>query len=816
MHLRHARERESRDMATGTLTHPCFIHFQVKSWKMLRALWTLWTLVAMKDLRREGCSAQAPLSCDAGVCDGRSRSFTSIPSGLSAAVKSLDLSNNKITSIGHGDLRGCVNLRALMLQSNGINRIEEGAFSSLRSLEHLDLSDNHLSALSFSWFRPLSSLKYLNLLENPYRTLGKTPLFYNLTNLQTLRVGNVATFSGIRRLDFAGLTSLDELEIKALSLQNYDSQSLKSIQNIHHLTLHLSQSDFLLAIFADILSSVGYLELRDINVANFRFSELSAEEINSPMKKLAFRNADLTDESFNELLKLLRYTPELLQAEFDDCTLNGVGDFQPSESDIVRELGKVETLIIRRLHIPRFYSFNDLSSVYSLLEKVKRITVENSKVFLVPCEFSQSLRSLEFLDLSENLMVEEYLRNSACEGAWPSLQTLILSQNYLKSIGRTGEILLTLKNLTGLDISRNSFRPMPDTCQWPPKMRFLNLSSTGIRAVKTCIPQTLEVLDVSNNNLNSFSLFMPRLRELYISKNKLKTLLDGSLFPVLLVMKIRENAISTFSKDQLSSFPKLVTLEAGDNNFVCSCELLSFTLGQPALSQVLPDWPDSYLCDSPPRLRGQRVHEARPSVLECHQALLVSGVCCALLLLILLIAGLCHHFHGLWYLRMMWAWLQAKRKPKKAPCRDICYDAFVSYSEQDSYWVENLMVQQLENSEPPFKLCLHKRDFVPGKWIIDNIIDSIEKSHKTVFVLSENFVRSEWCKYELDFSHFRLFDENNDACILVLLEPIEKKAIPQRFCKLRKIMNTKTYLEWPLDEAQREVFWANLRTAIKS
>lgn len=816
MHLSHARERESRDMATGTLTHPCFIHFQVKSWRMLRVLWTLWTLVAMKDLRREGCSAQAPLSCDAGVCDGRSRSFTSIPSGLSAAVKSLDLSNNKITSIGHGDLQGCVNLRALMLQSNGINRIEEGAFSSLRSLEHLDLSDNHLSALSFSWFRPLSSLKYLNLLENPYRILGETSLFYNLTNLQTLRVGNVATFSGIRRIDFAGLTSLDELEIKALSLQSYDSQSLKSIQNIHHLTLHLSQSDFLLAIFADILSSVGYLELRDINVANFRFSELSADEINLPMKKLAFRNADLTDESFNELLKLLRYTPELLQAEFDDCTLDGVGDFQPSESDILRELGKVETLIIRRLHIPRFYSFNDLSSVYPLLEKVKRITVENSKVFLVPCEFSQSLRSLEFLDLSENLMVEEYLRNSACEGSWPSLQTLILRQNYLKSIGRTGEILLTLKNLTGLDISRNSFLPMPDTCQWPPKMLFLNLSSTGIQAVKACIPQTLEVLDVSNNNLDSFSLFLPRLRELYISRNKLKTLPDGSLFPVLLVMKIRENAISTFSKDQLSSFPKLVTLEAGDNHFVCSCELLSFTLGQPALSQVLPDWPDSYLCVSPPRLRGQRVQEARPSVLDCHQALLVSGVCSALLLLILLIAGLCHHFHGLWYLRMMWAWLQAKRKPKKAPCRDICYDAFVSYSEQDSYWVENLMVQQLENSEPPFKLCLHKRDFVPGKWIIDNIIDSIEKSHKTVFVLSENFVRSEWCKYELDFSHFRLFDENNDACILVLLEPIEKKAIPQRFCKLRKIMNTKTYLEWPLDEAQREVFWANLRTAIKS
>ncbi|VTJ85380.1 Hypothetical predicted protein [Marmota monax] len=120
---------------------------------------------------------------------------------------------------------------------------------------------------------------------------------------------------------------------------------------------------------------------------------------------------------------------------------------------------------------------------------------------------------------------------------------------------------------------------------------------------------------------------------------------------------------------------------------------------------------------------------------------LCCGVCCALFLLILFMGGLCplpvgpahgglfHPFHGVWYGR-------------------------------DSHWVENLLVQELENWEPPFKLCLHKRDFVPGKWIIDNIIDCIEKSHKTVFVLSENFVRSEWCKYELDFSHFRLFDEN--------------------------------------------------------
>ncbi|XP_059553782.1 toll-like receptor 2 isoform X2 [Myotis daubentonii] len=783
---------------------------------MPHALWTLWVLGTVISLFKEGAPDQASsLTCDPpGICDGHSRSLISIPSGLMATMKSLDLSNNKITYVSNSDLRGCVNLKALRLGSNNIDTIEEDSFFSLGSLEHLDLSYNLLPNLSASWFRPLTSLNFLNLLGNPYKTLGKTSLFSHLTNLRILKVGHSYHFTEIQEKDFVGLTVLKELEIDASNLQKYGPNSLKVIQNISHLILHMKQPAFLPEIFVDLVSSLEHLELRDTRLGTFRFSKVSTNETKT-IKKFTFRNVEITDESFNEMVKLLNYGSDILDVEFDSCTLDGLGDFDPA-MDTNKDVSKIETLTIRRLYIPHFYSFYDLRSLYSLTGTVKRITIENSKVFLVPCLLSQHLKSLEYLDLSGNLLVENSLKNAACEYAWPSLQTLILRQNHLRSLEQTGETLLTLKSLTNLDISKNNFHPISKTCQWPEKMTCLNLSSTRIQSLTKCIPQKLEILDVSNNSLSSFSLTMPQLRELYISGNKLKTLPDASSFPMLLVMRISRNTINTFSKEQLDSFQKLKTLEAGSNNFICSCEFLSFTQGQPALAQVLIDWPENYLCDSPSHVRGQRVQDTHLSASECHRVALVSAVCCALFLLILLAGVLCHRFHGLWYMKMMWAWLQAKRKPKRAPQRDLCYDAFVSYSEQDSHWVENLMVQELEHFNPPFKLCLHKRDFVPGKWIIDNIIDSIEKSHKTIFVLSENFVKSEWCKYELDFSHFRLFDENNDAAILVLLEPLEKKAIPQRFCKLRKIMNTKTYLEWPTDETQQEGFWLNLRTAIKS
>lgn len=118
----------------------------------------------------------------------------------------------------------------------------------------------------------------------------------------------------------------------------------------------------------------------------------------------------------------------------------------------------------------------------------------------------------------------------------------------------------------------------------------------------------------------------------------------------------------------------------------------------------------------------------------------------------------------------------------------------------------------------PLNLCLHKRDFLPGHWIVDNIMSAMERSRQTIFVLSENFVRSDWCRYELDFSHFWIFEGNagGELAILILLEPLSKDDIPKRFCKLRKLMSSTTYLEWPQEEDKVEEFWQRLHNALQS
>ncbi|XP_027689278.2 toll-like receptor 2 type-2 isoform X1 [Chelonia mydas] len=780
---------------------------------MTKQIWRVWIfyMVITANRSEEKAMTQVCPSCDGThFCDCSSMDLSTIPSGLTTDITGLNLSYNSIEHVRETDLKLGVNLRVLLLESNQIRTIDKESFIFLGKLEHLDLSNNKLTHLSPIWFRHLFSLQHLNIRSNLYTTLGENPLFSNLKNLRYLRLGNNQSFSAIRKQDFDGITVLEQLEIDGQRLKQYESGSLTTVNSINHAIMNINDVQVLSGMLEDLTNSAICVELRHIAFNTASESSLLEPMSRSVMEKLVFKNVLFTDASVIRVVNILRHAKQFLELEVDNSVLQGTGQWH--EQIKVNRESAFKVITVQRLAIEQFYLFSDLRGVENLLGNITKATIVNTNVFLVPCSISKHFVSLLYLDLSENLLADPNLGHSSCEGAWPLLQTFNLSQNSLGDLEMTGRSLSHLNHLTHLDISRNNFGEIPESCQWPENLKYLNISGTQIPKVTTCIPQTLEVLDVSSNNLNDFRLKLPHLKELYIAKNKLKTLPDAPFIPNVVALRISRNKLTSFSKEEFGSFSKMKTLDAGDNNFICSCEFLSFIQYQEGIA----NWPENYICDSPSSVRGQQVKAAQLSLFECHRTLVVSLICILVVLVILLIVILGYKLHVIWYMKMTWAWLQAKRKPKKAYNQDFCYDAFVSYSERDSEWVENLMVQELENAIPPFKLCLHKRDFVPGKWIIDNIIDSIEKSHKTLFVLSEHFVQSEWCKYELEFSHFRLFDENNDSAILILLEPIQEQTIPKRFCKLRKIMNTKTYLEWPLDENQQQIFWNNLKTALKS
>ncbi|NXY75896.1 TLR21 protein, partial [Glareola pratincola] len=736
--------------------------------------WRVWAIymVLAANLSEEQALKQPCPSCGATqLCNCSSMGLDFIPSGLTSKITTLNLAHNRIKHIRSQDLQQTVNLRVLLLQSNEISSIDEDSFRSLGKLELLDMSNNNLAHLSPAWFGHLVSLQHLHLHGNSYRDLGESSPFSSLRNLSSLHLGNW-WFSTIRQRNFEGIELLDKFWIEGGNLSQYEPGSLKSIKTINHMIINIRSIKVFSAIFRDLLHSVIWLEVREIKLEIEKTSLVQNSTLPFRIRKLTFKDASFTDKYISHIIVLLKKITSLQELEAIDCVLEGKGDWNIHEI-VSSGQSSVEKVSVINIMILDFHLFLDLDGMESQINKLKALTIASSRVFMVPCKLAKHFSSLLYLDFHDNLLVNNRLDETICKDAWPSLQTLNLSQNSLKSLKQTASSVTRLPELINLDISQNNFGEIPDVCEWPETLKYLNLSSTQIPKLTACIPPTLEVLDVSANNLREFGLQLPFLKELYLTKNQLRTLPGAAPIPNLVAMSIRRNNLNGFSREE-------------------------------------------YVCDSPLAVRGEQVGAVHLSLMECHRNLIVSLICVLVFLVILVLVALGYKYHAVWYLRMTWAWLQAKRKPKRAPPKDICYDAFVSYSENDSEWVENIMVRELEQACPPFRLCLHKRDFVPGKWIVDNIIDSIEKSHKTLFVLSEHFVQSEWCKYELDFSHFRLFDENNDAAILVLLEPIQSKAIPKRFCKLRKIMNTKTYLEWPLEEEQQQRFWENLKGALKS
>ncbi|KAB1282792.1 Toll-like receptor 6 [Camelus dromedarius] len=329
----------------------------------------------------------------------------------------------------------------------------------------------------------------------------------------------------------------------------------------------------------------------------------------------------------------------------------------------------------------------------------------------------------------------------------------------------------------------------------------------------------VKVLDLHNNRIRSIPkdvTSLEALQELNVAFNFLVHLPGCGTFSSLSVLIIDYNSVSNPSADFFQSCQKIRSLKAGNNPFQCTCELRDFIQGIGQVpSEVVEDWPDSYKCDYPESYKGTPLKDFHVSQLSCNTALLIVTIGVTGLLVAVTVTVLCIYLDLLWYLRMLCQWTQTRHRARNVPLaelqRTLQFHAFISYSEHDSAWVKNELVPCLEKED--IKICLHERNFVPGKSIVENIINCIEKSYKSIFVLSPNFVQSEWCHYELYFAHHNLFHEGSNNLILILLEPIPQNSIPGKYHKLRALMAQRTYLEWPKEKSKHGLFWANIRAA---
>ncbi|CAG2244773.1 Toll-like receptor 4 [Mytilus edulis] len=140
------------------------------------------------------------------------------------------------------------------------------------------------------------------------------------------------------------------------------------------------------------------------------------------------------------------------------------------------------------------------------------------------------------------------------------------------------------------------------------------------------------------------------------------------------------------------------------------------------------------------------------------------------------------------------------------------YDAFVSYDNNDRFFVHDKILPCLER-EAGLKLCIHRRDFLPGNEIAGNITSAIHNSRKVVIMMSHNYLDSYWCMFEYNMAKVEsIYSRNKENILfLVFLEQMSPKDLPMMVYEL---IQSSSYIEYPNDEFGDTVFWNKLKEVL--
>jgi len=100
-------------------------------------------------------------------------------------------------------------------------------------------------------------------------------------------------------------------------------------------------------------------------------------------------------------------------------------------------------------------------------------------------------------------------------------------------------------------------------------------------------------------------------------------------------------------------------------------------------------------------------------------------------------------------------------------------DLFISYSHKDIKWVKECLLPIIESWQLDF--AIDHADFLPGRRLTSTIHEFVTTSKHVIFVCTQNFIDSEWCRDELETARAQDPGSIKQKAIPVVLD---KKAVP--------------------------------------
>ncbi|XP_076259875.1 uncharacterized protein LOC143196138 [Rhynchophorus ferrugineus] len=782
------------------------------------------------------------------VCFGRSR-CNSMPKTLILAAPALKLTNTHITQLLPGDFERLGHLLDLQIEGNyELRRISPGTFRNLSKLTDLSISyNNNLNTLHGDLFMGMTSLKRLFLNNNGFSSIKDITYAARpaaLPNLLTLILDSNGLIN-IEKDSFKSMenSSLEELSMALCRIDDIHPNALVPLKKLK--ILQLGENSLNSTVVTDVLKEMlkANIDLRVLNLFSMGFKKSPPRQMMEIIAKSNISHLNLSRNQFEALTN--NSFPLMPNLEFLD----------------LREV----------------LAFSISDDAFSNLPNLKTLLISKNKLSFIP-KGILVLQNLTFLDMQENSPAESYhyyfkLQHEQFYNM-KNLAYLNLGYNGMAHVFDTSFVglkhlqVLELKNSSIFHIEKNSFLPLENL----KKLNLMNNFLIHADAVPDVFAplKNLEVLLLGGCKLKYVTIekqdpfkHLRKLKYLGLERNHLTTIAPGDFKSLIGIRQIdlsynmlnsweqrifaynknltrvvaSKNKISDISLAMFEDFSRLKSVDLDQNVIHCSCfatyeshkqfmrgciqegGFFNASVFDPPVYCTYPDILDNVtLMD----YLTKEEYASTICVLMPEKLLLILPLA-VVAILISIMAGLIFYYR--WHIKY-WIFLSKlylSRKGKIRPKRDKTgyhnyeYDAFVSYSTEDRDFVAQ-MVAMLENNEPFFRLCVYERDFQIGTIISESILESVAKSRKTLLIISDNYAKSQWCRWETQIcEHHRLFFENedgeyvDDSLILIKLNTVSEHHLTPT---LKYLLKTRIYLQWEFGERKQETFWDRLRNTL--
>ncbi|XP_005101868.1 toll-like receptor Tollo [Aplysia californica] len=759
------------------------------------------------------------------------KAFTSLQ-----GVLEVDLSDNLISYIPSETFVPMEMLRKLNISSNNIGVLDKGIFSENFDLQFLNMSHNVLKTIP-----ALSKLRDLEIVDISYNNISylDPETFIGLKELSHVYMDHNNLTSLPVKL-FQGCDKVIHLNLSHNSIQRLDELLFSSTLSVDVIDFSYNEITDVTRVFSGLkrLNSLNLAHNKitkihrgqfppsvvDLDLSNNHISTISAHTFKSmsSLKRVDLRLNRLTSISkmavevaFNlpyEPTFLINYNPLVC-----NCHLGWLKDWSDGRLKDIVPLPNFKLSL--NLHCQsQFYSPSVLQRVpreeflcnYTNYCEDSCVCCDYDACY---CKYTCPSACTCFLG-DDYLQVHHVLCNSASLTAVPpslpeGATNLRLDGNNIQTLRR--HTFLALKHVTTLYLNHSQINTIQNhTFKGLKSVRVLYLNDNFLSAVYSVTfkgLENLEELHLENNDIffiDSQALLSPEpLRYVNVQGNSLVTisLEDITIFanrttegepPARLFL-----SGNPWSCDLEFVKPFLKFLLSFSNSVmdISFIECLTSSTEKPGMAQptgrLLLDF-QKYLetenLTATSNLTSSGEH-APDSNVETY-ALIAACIIVAFLIVLLIVIYFNRHLlQVLCFTRFGCRMF----KMAKASDDDRPYDAFISYSNKDEDFVIRQLAPRLENGDKKFRLCLHYRDVTVGACIAETIVRSVEASKRTILVVSDNFLDSEWCRFEFQTAHQQVLDERRNRVILVLMHELDSDKLDGT---LKMYMRARTYLKY--------------------